>query len=65
MHKNDHSPPPAVVNMSSRVMNRPSASPLPAATAAIPSTTPMRAAMTRTTSEGAERGQNGQQGRRE
>ena len=54
-----------VGNMSSRVMNRPSASPLPASTAAIPSTTPMRAAMTRTTSEGAERGQNGQQGRRE
>ena len=51
-----------VGNMLSQAMSRPSASLAPTA---IPSSTPMRAAMTRTTSEGAGRGQDGQQRRQE
>jgi len=54
-----------VRNMLSQAMSLPSASPVPTAITAIPSSTPMRAAMTRTTSEGAGRGQDGQQRRQE
>ena len=54
-----------VRNMLSQAMSLPSASLVPTAITAIPSSTPMRAAMTRTTSEGAGRGQDGQQRRQE